>query len=46
MIYMCRKQKTYQNEDNSLQNTKYLWLKNPNNLTEQDTERLFEIIYE
>jgi transposase len=36
--------KLVKNEDKSLQNTKYLWLKNPKNLTEQDKERLYEII--
>lgn len=36
--------KLVKNEDASLQNTKYIWLKNPNNLTEKDKERLDEII--
>lgn len=36
--------KLVKNEDKSLQNTKYLWLKNPDNLTEQDKERLFDIV--
>jgi transposase len=36
--------KLVKNEDNSLQKTKYLWLKNPNNLTNKEKERLFEII--
>jgi transposase len=36
--------KLVKNEDTSLQNTKYLWLKNPNKLTEKDKERLEDII--
>jgi transposase len=36
--------KLVKNDDKSLQNTKYLWLKNPKNLTAQDTQRLEEII--
>jgi transposase len=36
--------KLVKNDDKSLQNTKYLWLKNPKNFTEQDTERLAQII--
>lgn len=36
--------KLVKNEDISLQNTKYLWLKNADNLTEKDKERLGEII--
>jgi transposase len=31
-------------EDKTLQHTKYLWLKNPKNFTEQDAQRLSEII--
>lgn len=31
------------NDDKSLQNTKYLWLKNSKNFTEQETERLAQI---
>jgi transposase len=36
--------KLVKNEDTSLQNTKYLWLKNPNKLTEKDKDRLEDII--
>lgn len=36
--------KLVKNEDTSLQKTKYLWLKNPNKLTEKDKERLEDII--
>lgn len=36
--------KLLKNEDKSLQNTKYLWLKNPKKFTEQDKERLEQII--
>jgi transposase len=36
--------KLVKNDDKSLQNTKYLWLKNPKNFTPQDAERLEEII--
>jgi transposase len=36
--------KLVKNGDTSLQNTKYLWLKNPDNLTEQNKDRLYEII--
>jgi transposase len=36
--------KLVKNEDTSLQKTKYLWLKNPNKLTEKEKERLEDII--
>lgn len=36
--------KLVKNEDTSLQKTKYLWLKNPNKLTEKDKKRLEDII--
>lgn len=36
--------KLLKNDDKSLQNTKYLWLKNPKNFTPKDIERLQEII--
>jgi transposase len=36
--------KLVKNEDTSLQKTKYLWLKNPNKLTQKDKEQLEDII--
>lgn len=36
--------KLVKNEDTSLQNTKYLWLKNPDSWTEKDKKRFDEII--
>lgn len=36
--------KLVKNKDNTLQKTKYLWLKNPDNLTEKEKNQLHEII--
>jgi transposase len=36
--------KLVKNEDTALQNTKYLWLTNPNNLTQKNKDKLDEII--
>jgi transposase len=44
IIRRAENKKLVKNEDISLQNTKYLWLKNPDNLTQKDKERLDEII--
>jgi transposase len=44
IIRRAENKKLLKNEDTSLQNTKYLWLKNPEKLTEKDKERLEDII--